>query len=58
MRIGIIGTGNVGRALSTASMRAGHSVTVASADEKEPTPARFGHRRREGSVEQRRHLEV
>jgi len=37
MRIGIIGAGNVGRALSTASVQAGHTVTVTSADDKEAT---------------------
>src|SRR5690606_3957942 len=32
MQIGIIGAGNVGRALSLASTRAGHSVTLSSSD--------------------------
>jgi len=32
MKIGIIGAGNVGRALATASVRAGHSVTITSAE--------------------------
>ena len=31
MKIGIIGAGNVGRALATASVRAGHAVTITSA---------------------------
>jgi predicted dinucleotide-binding enzyme len=35
MRIGVIGAGNVGRALSTASVRAGHTVTVTSQDGKQ-----------------------
>jgi NADPH-dependent F420 reductase len=37
MRIGIIGAGNVGRALSTASVRAGHTVTVTSSNDEEAT---------------------
>ena len=32
MRIAIIGSGNVGRALATATVRTGHTVTIASAD--------------------------
>jgi NADPH-dependent F420 reductase len=32
MKIGIIGAGNVGRALATASVRAGHTVTITSAE--------------------------
>jgi NADPH-dependent F420 reductase len=35
MKIGIIGAGNVGRALATASVRAGHSVNITSATEGE-----------------------
>jgi 8-hydroxy-5-deazaflavin:NADPH oxidoreductase len=31
MKVGIIGAGNVGRALATASVRAGHKVTISSA---------------------------
>lgn len=34
MKIGIIGSGNVGSALSKASVRAGHEVTISSADEE------------------------
>jgi 8-hydroxy-5-deazaflavin:NADPH oxidoreductase len=37
MQIGIIGAGNVGRALSTASVRAGHTVTVTSTNDEEAT---------------------
>jgi hypothetical protein len=32
MRIAIIGSGNVGKALATSAVRAGHAVTIASAD--------------------------
>ncbi len=32
MRIAIIGAGNVGRALATASARAGHAVSISSAE--------------------------
>jgi hypothetical protein len=44
MNIGIIGAGNVGRALATASVRAGHTVTISSttAEEAERVAAAVG----------------
>jgi 8-hydroxy-5-deazaflavin:NADPH oxidoreductase len=39
MNIGIIGAGNVGRALSQASVRAGHAVTISAADPEEARQA-------------------
>jgi 3-hydroxyisobutyrate dehydrogenase-like beta-hydroxyacid dehydrogenase len=35
MKIGIIGAGNVGRALARASVRAGHSITISSTNTEE-----------------------
>jgi predicted dinucleotide-binding enzyme len=44
MKLGIIGAGNVGRALATASVRAGHAVTVTaqSIDQAEQVAAEVG----------------
>ncbi len=44
MNVGIIGAGNVGRALATASVRAGHAVTITSseADEAQTVAAEVG----------------
>jgi predicted dinucleotide-binding enzyme len=39
MRIAIIGSGNVGKALATSAVRAGHAVTIASADPEGATAA-------------------